>query len=85
MPQVVSAYLTPPAVAERFAVDTHKVLGWIRTGRLRAEPRGWHPATAIPDCPRRLGRVRGGTVGRTSPENLAGPATAGPAFFEEFF
>ena len=34
--QVASPYLTPPAVAERFAVDTHKVLGWIKRGELRA-------------------------------------------------
>ncbi|MEN6404846.1 MAG: helix-turn-helix domain-containing protein [Thermoguttaceae bacterium] len=35
--QVASArYLTPPAVAERLAVDPHRVLGWIRRGELHA-------------------------------------------------
>ena len=29
-------YLTPPQVAERFAVDPAKVLTWIRSGELRA-------------------------------------------------
>ncbi len=29
-------YLTPPAVAERLGVDPAKVLGWIRSGQLRA-------------------------------------------------
>jgi len=32
----VASYLTPPAVAERFAVDAHKVLDWIKRGELRA-------------------------------------------------
>lgn len=37
MPLVASAqYLTPPKVAERLAVDSHRVLGWIRRGELRA-------------------------------------------------
>lgn len=35
MPQIAS-YLTPPQVAERFAVDPHKVLDWIRRGELHA-------------------------------------------------
>jgi len=35
MPQVAS-YLTPPQVADRFGVDAHKVLHWIRRGELRA-------------------------------------------------
>lgn len=29
-------YLTPPEVAERYAVNATKVLGWISTGELRA-------------------------------------------------
>ncbi len=29
-------YLTPPAVARRYGVDVHRVLGWIRAGQLRA-------------------------------------------------
>jgi excisionase family DNA binding protein len=29
-------YLTPPQVAERLAVDAHRVLGWIRRGELHA-------------------------------------------------
>ena len=33
--QVVS-YFSPPEIAERFGVDAHKVLGWIRRGELRA-------------------------------------------------
>ena len=38
MPEVTSTcrYLTPPAVAERFGVDVHKIIGWIRAGELRA-------------------------------------------------
>lgn len=38
MPVTVSTirYLSPPQVAERFTVDTHKVLGWIKRGELRA-------------------------------------------------
>ena len=36
MPQVASPYLTPSAVAERFGVDVHKVIVWIRRGELRA-------------------------------------------------
>jgi len=36
MPQVTHPYLTPPAVARRFAVDPSKVLTWIRRGELRA-------------------------------------------------
>jgi hypothetical protein len=32
----VASYLTPPQVAERFAVDAHKVICWIRRGELRA-------------------------------------------------
>jgi hypothetical protein len=35
MPQIAS-YLTPPAVAQRFGVDVHRVLNWIRRGELRA-------------------------------------------------
>ncbi|MSU77461.1 MAG: DNA-binding protein [Gemmataceae bacterium] len=27
---------TPPAVARRLGVNVHKILGWIRTGELRA-------------------------------------------------
>jgi len=30
------AYLTPPQVAARLGVDPSKVLGWIRSGELRA-------------------------------------------------
>ena len=29
-------YLSPPQVAERFGVDVHRVLGWIRRGQLHA-------------------------------------------------
>lgn len=29
-------YLTPPAVAKRLGVDHHRVLAWIRSGKLRA-------------------------------------------------
>ncbi len=38
MPQVASParYLTPPQIAERFGVDAHKILSWIRRGELRA-------------------------------------------------
>ena len=36
MPQVASRYLTPPQVAERFGVDPHRVLAWIRSGQLLA-------------------------------------------------
>jgi len=32
----IVAYLTPPQVAKRFAVDPAKVLCWIRGGELRA-------------------------------------------------
>jgi transposase len=34
--QAVAPYLTPPAVAERYGVDVHKIIGWIRRGELRA-------------------------------------------------
>jgi hypothetical protein len=36
MRAVTPSHLTPPAVAKRYGVDTHKVLGWIRSGQLRA-------------------------------------------------
>ena len=32
----VIAYLSPPEVAERYHVDVHKIIGWIRTGQLAA-------------------------------------------------
>ena len=31
-----SRYLTPPEVADRYAVNANKVLGWINGGELRA-------------------------------------------------
>ena len=35
--QVASGqYLTPPTLARRFGVDVKKVIGWIRSGELRA-------------------------------------------------
>ena len=36
MPQVASSYQTPPRVAERYGVDVHRVLDWIRRGELHA-------------------------------------------------
>ena len=30
------AYLSPPAVAERYGVDPSKIIGWIKRGELRA-------------------------------------------------
>jgi hypothetical protein len=32
----VARYRTPPQIAEQYGVDVHKVIGWIRTGQLRA-------------------------------------------------
>jgi hypothetical protein len=31
-----SPYLTPPAVARRYVIDVHRVLGWIKSGQLQA-------------------------------------------------
>lgn len=36
MPAIASPYLTPPAVAERYGVDVHRVHAWIHRGELRA-------------------------------------------------
>jgi excisionase family DNA binding protein len=36
MPALASRYLTPPGVAERLGVDSHRVVGWIRSGQLPA-------------------------------------------------
>jgi len=36
MPQIATRFLTPPAVAERYGVDVHKIIGWIRRGELHA-------------------------------------------------
>ena len=36
MPAIASRYLSPPQVAQRLAVDAHRVLGWIRKGELHA-------------------------------------------------
>lgn len=38
MPAIASdsRYLSPPQVAKRFGVDVKKIIGWIRSGELRA-------------------------------------------------
>ncbi len=41
-------FLTPPQVAKRFAVNVDKVLGWIRSGELRALDISLNPGVGRP-------------------------------------